>query len=207
MDGPRDLLLVFARHPEEGRVKTRLARGIGKRRAWKVYRSLLRLTLYLARAQQAAGRGVRIWITPACRLARFRRVWGRRFVCHAQRGGDLGARLRKAFDRAWREGASRVVVIGSDCPGLTPGLLGAAFRALGRSDAVIGPARDGGYYLLGLSRPAPEVFERIPWGTDRVFQKTLGRLRRHGLACRTLRKLVDVDTARDLRRVSPVFPK
>ncbi|MBI4230214.1 MAG: TIGR04282 family arsenosugar biosynthesis glycosyltransferase [Planctomycetes bacterium] len=195
---PPDTLLVFARYPEAGKVKTRLARDLGVRRALAVYRSLLRRTLDLAIARDTAGQRVRIRVAPARRLESFRSGPGRRLPCLAQSGGDLGNRLRRAFEHAWREGSRRIVVIGSDCPGLTARHLDRAFRELRAADAVLGPARDGGYYLLGLSRPAGRVFDRIPWSTDRVLATTLARMRRLRLTHRLLGTLRDVDTAADL---------
>lgn len=191
-------LLVFVRQPEIGRVKTRLARGIGKRRALSVYTSLLKTTLALARAQARAGRVVEVWVAPGSRSRTFARTRGRGLTCLPQPDGGLGRRLKKAFDRAWMNGARRVVAIGSDCPTLRRDHLEETFRCLRRLPAVLGPAADGGYYLIGLSRPVPRVFAAIPWGTERVLEATRRRLRAAGLRVRFLETLRDIDREEDL---------
>ncbi len=191
-------LLVFVRHPEIGRVKTRLAREVGKRRALFVYKSLLRSTLVLARVQAAMGRSVEVWVAPGRRLQAFQSRWGQGLSCLAQTAGDLGSRLRVAFDRSLKQGICRTVVIGSDCPDLTGDHLKDAFHALRKFPAVLGPAADGGYYLLGLSQPIPEILTRISWGTERVLETTLTRLRQKGMRWRLLETLHDVDRKEDL---------
>jgi rSAM/selenodomain-associated transferase 1 len=117
-----------------------------------------------------------------------------------QRGEDLGARLVAAFDELLRV-SDRAVVMGSDCPDLDPETIRMAFAALDDHALVLGPARDGGYYLIGLKAPAPALFEGIAWGTERVLAETLERARRLGLATRSLEVLADLDTPDDLVRL------
>jgi rSAM/selenodomain-associated transferase 1 len=117
---------------------------------------------------------------------------------HPQADGDLGDRLRAAFDHAFAGGARRVVVIGSDLPDLSAHHLRRAFRALDGAPAVLGPARDGGYWLLGLRRPVPEAFDGIPWSTGSVLARTVERLRAAGAGPALLDELADVDEAADL---------
>jgi rSAM/selenodomain-associated transferase 1 len=116
----------------------------------------------------------------------------------AQSDGDLGERMSAAFADAFREGAGRVVVIGTDCPALSPDHLAEAFEALGNHEVVLGPARDGGYYLVGLSRPADALFTDIPWGTESVLQATMERAEAVGLTQCCLQTLGDVDRPEDL---------
>jgi rSAM/selenodomain-associated transferase 1 len=129
-----------------------------------------------------------------------------------QHGTALGERLASAFADLLPDPADRAVVIGADCPDLNPAVIREAFTALDEHDLVLGPARDGGYYLIGLRRPAPALFERVSWGTDRVFAQTLERAERGGLRVATLGVLADIDTPEDLvrfvarRSVSPPEP-
>lgn len=188
-------LLIFARYPELGRVKTRLAAGLGADKALAVYRQLLdhtaavvaplpvQRTLWLAAAPPAGA--APLWPDTPYRLQPL--------------VPDLGQRMAHAFDAAFAVGARRVVIIGTDCPGLSTALLQAAFRALHTADVVLGPATDGGYYLLGLRRPQPALFQGIPWSTDTVRRDTLAAARQQGLRVHELPPLRDVDTEDDWR--------
>ena len=117
-----------------------------------------------------------------------------------QSGPDLGARLTAAFVGLFQGGSDRAVVIGTDCPDLTPEALRRALGALAGSDLVLGPAHDGGYYLIGLRRPMPALFLGIEWGSGRVLEETLSRARDMGLAAHMLEALGDLDTPADLVR-------
>lgn len=117
-----------------------------------------------------------------------------------QEGPDLGARLETAFAGLLSDPRARAVVIGSDCPDLRPGVIREAFAALDGHDLVLGPARDGGYYLIGLRRAAPELFAGVPWGTERVMAETLERAAAAGISAARLGDLDDIDTPDDLVR-------
>jgi uncharacterized protein len=189
-------VLVFVRAPRRGEVKTRLAAGIGADAALAVYRRLAERAVAAARGVEGAE--VRIHHTPA-EAADEVRAWlgeGPRYL--PQREGDLGERMEAAFAEAFAAGARRVVIVGSDLPALSPALLRRAFAALDASGAVLGPARDGGYYLLGLARPLPSLFEGIAWSTPAVLPATLERLRAAGVAPVLLEELADVDEPSDL---------
>jgi rSAM/selenodomain-associated transferase 1 len=112
--------------------------------------------------------------------------------------GDLGVRLERAFKEAFQSGTNRVVIVGSDCPGLTPKILRQAIDGLADQDLVLGPARDGGYYLIGLSRPLSPLFVNIPWGTEKVFNKTIEIVNKFGLKALLLEPLDDIDRPEDL---------
>jgi hypothetical protein len=187
--------LVFVRAPEAGRVKTRLAATLGADGALRVYRRLAEHTVREARAVDAE---LRVHFTPADRESEVR-AWlgdGPRYLAQAE--GDLGTRMEAAFRSAFADGAERVVIVGSDLPDLTAALLRRAFGALDEHPAVLGPALDGGYYLLGMRAMIPGVFDGVPWSTDAVLARTLQRMRAAGIEPALLPALADVDEADDL---------
>ena len=184
-----DTLIVFARAPRLGAVKRRLARGIGAMAALRFYRGQLAGTL----ATVARDRRWRTLLAITPRGARAR--WPRPVPRIAQQGRDLGQRMHRAA-----RGRRRVVIIGSDIPGIARRDIAAAFRALGRAHAVFGPAKDGGYWLVGLGplRPA-HPFADVRWSSRHALADTLANFRGRRIAL--LRTLRDVDTARDLRAI------
>jgi uncharacterized protein len=117
----------------------------------------------------------------------------------AQEGPDLGARMSSAFDEAFGRGAERVAIVGGDVPGLSRDDVGVALAALQDHDLVLGPARDGGYYLIGLGQRRPALFEGVAWGTGSVFATTMERAAALGLSVRVLEERRDIDTLEDVR--------
>lgn len=197
MTAPPDAILVFVRAPEAGRVKTRLAAEIGDEAALRVYRRLAEHTVAEARALGAEA-AVRIHFTPAAGGEAVRAWLGADALYLPQGEGGLGARMRAAFEAAFAAGHPRVVIVGSDLPDLSAGVLRRALRLLDAHPAVVGPAADGGYYLLGLGEMVPGAFEGIAWSTGEVLGATLARLRAAGCEPALLETLRDVDTAADL---------
>lgn len=190
-----DTVIVFARAPRLGAVKRRLARGIGAMGALRFYRAQLAA---VTRALADDPRWRLLLAATPDRAARPGRCWPRSRRCPAvvrQGGGDLGARL----DRATRGRRHRVVVVGSDIPGIARTDIAAAFRALGRADAVFGPAEDGGYWLVGLGPPQrrpSRPFAGVRWSTEHALADTIANFAGRRIAL--LRRLRDVDTAEDL---------
>ena len=188
-------LLVFARAPRPGEVKTRLARTLGDERAAALYRRMGRLVIDgVARAPatvtvcftpDGAGQELREWLGPEAA-----RYW-------PQGSGDLGERMSRMFDRAL-DASSRAVVIGTDAPAVDEHTIRRALQALDSADVVLGPSRDGGYYLLGLRRPRPELFTDIRWSTGSVMLETVDRATDAGLVVTFLEVESDIDTAADL---------
>lgn len=187
-------LLIFVRNPELGKVKTRLAATAGDVEALRIYHILLAKT-------RAAALGVATKRT-VCYSDTIEEqdIWNPLyFEKKTQHGLDLGERMRHAFETAFAEGAKKAVIIGSDCPDLNGPLLFDAFEALDRSDFVLGPVHDGGYYLLGMKKLEPSLFEGIPWSTNVVLSETLERIQHLGYARTLLPELSDVDTEADWR--------
>jgi rSAM/selenodomain-associated transferase 1 len=189
-------VLVFVRAPRPGRVKTRLAATIGAGAALRVYRRLAEHTLREARGVESAA--VRVHVDPAGAEEEVRGWLGGGAAYLPQAEGELGERMRRAFEEAFAAGNKRVVIVGSDLPGLSTGLLRRALEALEAREVVLGPARDGGYYLLGLRRVLPELFREIPWSTGEVLSLTRERLAEQGVEPLLLEELADVDEVGDL---------
>jgi rSAM/selenodomain-associated transferase 1 len=187
-------LLIFARHPELGKVKTRLARTIGQRAALAVYEELLGHT-HAATAPLAVHKI--LWLAEAKPAANPAEFWPG-YDQQEQVGADLGARMATAFTQSFAQGATAAVIIGTDCPGLTTNHLEQAFAALQTHDVVVGPAMDGGYYLLGMKTLHASFFQGKTWSTDSVLAELLAEARALHLRVRQLPQLRDVDTAEDL---------
>jgi rSAM/selenodomain-associated transferase 1 len=193
-----EYLIIFARYPTPGQVKTRLIPRLGAVGAAHLYRQMAEQTLHHAlslAAQRPLGIGV--WYTggEAAALA----AWlGPQVAYHRQHGGDLGQRLQAAFAGAFAQGHRAVVAIGTDCPDLNTALLAEAFDQLQHHSLVLGPARDGGYYLIGLREPQPRLFEGIPWSSATVLATTVERADQLGLMPAYLATLSDVDRPEDL---------
>lgn len=188
-------IAVFARWPEPGRVKTRLAPALPADLACDLHRAMLADTVAATRGA-GAERRVLMWAGAPRGAERdpppeaVGMEWG------AQAGADLGERLEAAF--ALLAGEGPVAVVGSDAPELTAARLTAALDSLGSKDLVLGPTHDGGYYLVGLARPAPGLFRGVRWSTEHAFEDTRERATARGLALATLEPLADVDTPADL---------
>jgi rSAM/selenodomain-associated transferase 1 len=195
---PRRAVLVFVRAPQPGRVKTRLAAAIGDPAALAVYRRLAGHTLAEVRALAADGVEVRVHYAPADAGDEMRAWLGDGPLYLPQADGDLGARMKDAFARAFGDGAERVVIVGSDLPEVSAALLRRAFELLDAHPAVIGPASDGGYYLLGLRGMADGIFDGMEWSTPHVLRTTVERFGAAGVRPAALEVLADVDTVDDL---------
>jgi rSAM/selenodomain-associated transferase 1 len=196
-----DHLIVFAKSPRPGEVKTRLAAGLGSALAAALYRAVAEQVL----AQTAMGDGRcprTVFFAPADAGPEMA-AWLPAERCRAQEGADLGARMAAAFAWAFAAGAAKVVLIGTDVPALSAEHVDAAREALDTHDVALGPARDGGYYLVALRRPVPALFEGVPWSTPDVLAETLARVRAAGLGATTLGALGDLDDVEDLRREWP----
>ena len=194
-------LIVFAKAPVPGQVKTRLLASLDALTAAGLYE---RLVLHCLRLAVAANVGsVALWCAPALGHPFFDRCAEEFGVeLHPQIEGDLGRRMGYAFDQTLKV-CTRALLIGSDCPSLSRDDLEKAMGILSEgADAVIGPAEDGGYVLLGLRRYRPELFEGISWGSDSVLEETRLRLRRLGWRWHELSERWDVDRPEDVDRLA-----
>jgi hypothetical protein len=187
-----NVLVVMAKYPTPGVVKTRLAERVGADAACALYRAFLADIA----ARCAAGPWSVVWaVTPGgANLAPFVGTADRQV---AQQGGDLAERMRHCFAQLLGAGVQRVVMIGADAPHIAEATLRAAFAALDEDDTVFVPTRDGGYCLVGM-RAAHDIFSGIPMGTRAVFEATRARLAALDLQCRVLDTSFDVDDLRDV---------
>jgi hypothetical protein len=193
-------ILVFARAPVPGRAKTRLVPRLGE---WRAARLQARLTLRAVRTARLAGCGTVELHAEPDRCHDFFLLCARKLRVRVenQTGRDLGERMQRAIGSALRRYRA-VILIGTDCPALRPRDLRRAARYLcGDCEAVLAPAEDGGYVLIGMKRPIGKLFEGIVWGGPAVFEQTKARLNEAGARWRALRTLWDVDRPQDLDRL------
>jgi rSAM/selenodomain-associated transferase 2/rSAM/selenodomain-associated transferase 1 len=204
----RRLLIFFVKSPEPGAVKTRLSAEIGRDLAVELYKDIGVRSL---KAVEGGDYEIRIDFHPPDRLANVKTWLGEGRVYFPQEGADLGQRMENAFKSAFSSGFTCVVLTGSDIPDLSGRIIEEAFSMLTDNGAVIGPAKDGGYYLIGFTQSGflPEVFNGIRWGTDTVFIDTMAAFKRAGGAGgagvagaqpHILPELTDIDRAEDILR-------
>ena len=186
-------LIIFVRNPEKGKVKTRLAKDIGDDKSLEVYQFLLQYTRD---------------ISVSCNCSHF--VFYSSYVHvqdafdddvftkFVQEGDDLGQRMMNAFKKVFGLGCKKVCIIGSDCYELQTETLNEAFDKLHANDAVIGPASDGGYYLLGMKQLCADLFSKKEWGTSVILDDTIASITKAGISYTELAILNDIDTIEDL---------
>lgn len=173
-----ELLIIFAKEPKLGKVKTRLAKDIGQAKALKIYKQLLNKTI--STFNNTPYRTKLLYMSK-------------------QRGRDLGTRMLNAFkDNLIKY--EKVIIIGVDCPLITRSLVRKAFQSLNSSPLVFGPAKDGGYYLTGATKALPKVFKNVDWGTHRVLKQTLEHCKLLDIKPRLLKKLYDIDTIKEYKK-------
>jgi rSAM/selenodomain-associated transferase 1 len=188
-------ICLMLKVPRPGEVKTRLGKEIGFQQAEQIYRKLVENQL-----AQLAGLEIEIHYTPGDEGGYMQGWLGPAHQYLPQSDGDLGKRLKHAMRGAFGRGAEAVLFLGGDCPDVTQDIINQAQSQLTNCDVMIGPAEDGGYYLLGLKSDHPRLFERIDWSTDRVFAQTTSRLEELHLTWGTLPRCDDVDDLASLTR-------
>ena len=194
-----NLLLIFTRNPELGKCKTRLAATVGDQTALDIYKFLLEHTSNITsklEAEKQVYYSEEIWDND---------LWqGKGFIKKLQDGIDLGERMFKAFKSGFDEGFEKIIIIGSDMYDLNQNDLEEAFKKLDDNDYVIGPAEDGGYYLLGMKKPFPGLFKNKAWGTGSVLKDTLNDLKNKEYVLLEIRN--DVDLYDDIKNLEAFQP-
>jgi uncharacterized protein len=183
-------LIIFIKNLVPGKVKTRLAKDAGDTAALEIYKNLMDHTRLVVSHIDATR-----LLFYSDRVERLDSWPEKKYSKNLQTGDDLGERMSNAFKQATEY--DKKIIIGSDCPGITPGLIEEAYTALDYHDVVIGPALDGGYYLLGMNTLIPEIFQNIPWSTDQVLLETIKILQQKRLLYKLLTPLRDVDNLED----------
>ena len=193
----RRCVILFVKLPGKGTVKSRLARDMDENFVLRLYESMVLDTIDTLKHARVP---FRICFSPPDALADARDWLGHEHAYMPQTGDDLGERMELAFASVFAEGVGEALLIGSDIPGLTAAVLGGAFHSLATHDAVIGPANDGGYYLIGFKKSTfhPAIFRDMLWSTDSVFHETVERLRMAALTVSVMPECIDVDTRADL---------
>lgn len=195
----RNALIIFARYPEPGKVKTRLAATIGNEQAAALYKEWAEKIFFESKQAKNVSHRYLFYADPGD----YKKVYAWSddgFLLQAQNGTELGDRIKAAFRKTFDDKMHKAIIIGTDAPDLTGDMIDNAIRRLDTHDIVIGPADDGGYYLLGMNRYYPDVFEDIPWSTGEVFDATVRKIKRNGLRHYELPVLSDIDTIEDLNR-------
>ncbi|GBE90508.1 TIGR04282 family arsenosugar biosynthesis glycosyltransferase [Nostoc cycadae] len=191
-------LIIFTRYPEAGKTKTRLIPALGSIGAANLQQQMTEYTLLQTQElQKAIGISVEVRFTGG-NLQLMQDWLGSELLYKSQGEGDLGSRMARSLFDAFQKRAEYGIIIGTDCPGLNSQILATAFQQLQTVDLVIGPAIDGGYYLIGVHRFIPELFANIDWGTAQVLQQTVAIAEKIGVSHTYLPALADVDRPEDL---------
>ncbi len=188
----KEAIIIFVRDPQLGKVKTRLAATVGDTRALEIYIQLLQHTFDITSPVTA---DKYVFYHDGIKEADIWRAAG--FYKKLQQGNDLGEKMNLAFAEVFSKGYYKVIIIGSDCLQLSSRIIEEAFIALDNCDTVIGPAKDGGYYMLGMKKLIPSAFENKKWSTDTVCDDTWKTILALGLTAGFLPVLTDVDTEAD----------
>lgn len=195
----KNLLIIFTRNPELGKCKTRLAATVGEETALEIYNFLLRHTVSITKDLLAAKQvwySEEIWEDDVWEDT----LYDKKLQC----GKDLGIRMANAFQEGFASGYERIIIIGSDMYDLSQNDLQDAFASLKENDYIIGPAEDGGYYLLGMKAFKPELFQEMAWGSETVLKNTLNVLKDERYCILNLRNDVDVyDDIKDIEVFKP----
>jgi len=196
-------LIIFLKAPRLGLVKTRLAKTMGVEAACMAYRQMLTTLV----DNVGALSGVELRFAPDDAESEIQPWLRSGWQTRPQGEGNLGQKLCRAFSDAHSAGAKRVVIIGSDCPEVSAADIREAWTALKNHDVVVGPATDGGYWLVGLRQPQPQLFQGIRWSSETVLAETLQRAKSSQLRIELLRILADVDTEKDWREFLDSSPR
>lgn len=188
----KNALIIFTKNLVYGKVKTRLAATIGNDKAFSVYKKLIEHT-YLITKQFNCNKIV-FYSDELIEED----IWNSDYQKQVQIGNDLGERMMNAFNLAFKHNYKQIIIIGTDCAELNDDIINKAFVELNKYDVIIGPASDGGYYLLGIKEMHKQLFENIKWSTSRVFDETIGCCNNIGLKYYLLPTLHDVDEEKDL---------
>lgn len=196
-------LIIFLKYPQIGKVKTRLAKDIGDVKALNIYKLLVSSTLNKV---QSTSFDISIYYTPKDKDKEVRKFIDFNDVnYYSQTGNNLGARMLNAFSESFTAGYKKTIIIGTDCPDINYNTISDTFNLLNNHDLVLGPATDGGYYLIGLCKISIELFNNIEWSSDKVLKKTLNIANKLNFNYKLLDFRADIDTIADLNNHKYLF--
>ena len=200
-------IIVFARLPVKGKVKTRLAKEVGIDVATSFYKVCAEHTFDEILKLDKTAVAAYLFFSEESELDEGRNWTKNNFQYYAQQGHDLGERMLNAFNTIFNAGFRNAILVGTDVPGISAELIYDAFSLLKKNECVIGPSDDGGYYLIGLKQSLFYLFNEMEWSTNEVFNKTLERLERNHLDYIVLEKMVDIDTKDDIKKWSENYKR
>ena len=192
-------LLIFAKYPDPGKVKTRMQPQVSAQDAADLYRAMVE-DLYIS-FDHSGDFNTIVYFTPESKRSAFKNWLGSGVSLKNQCDGNLGDKLGTAFKSCFNDGYKKVIAIGGDCVTITAEEISRAFETLETDDAVIGPTEDGGYYLIGTAEMIPGLFDTIAWSTELVFTQTIQKLKSSSLRFTVLEKKFDIDTVQDAERL------
>ena len=193
-------VIVFARYPEAGKVKTRLSKTMGTEFAAGFYRQMAENIFNICVALPRSINDLHLYYYNENDTERIKNWVPPEFSLHLQEGADLGEKMKNAFDLMFKNRYKKVIIIGTDCPGINRNIILKSFTKLSQYNVVTGPSNDGGYYLLGMNKFYPFLFDGIEWSSDQVLNRTIGIITQHKLKYFMLPKLIDIDTEEDLNK-------
>jgi hypothetical protein len=191
-------LVIFTRYPEAGKTKTRLVPLLGPEGAANLAKKMTEETVHVAKSFCKESGAILEVRFVGSEVNKMKKWLGENIKFSIQPDGDLGEKMSSSFNEAIEKGANKVIIIGSDCPDVDEKSLSEAFSALDNDDLVLGLAKDGGYYLIGLKTPQPELFQNIDWGTEKVLEQTVRAAATKRLSVKFLETLSDIDLPEDL---------
>jgi uncharacterized protein len=194
----KNAVIIFLKFPEKNKVKTRLAEKLDPGLAEKIYKCFI---LDMMDTLNESGYDIKVFTNSAGSIAKFKRWKNFKYDFYIQEGDDIGRKMFNAFKNIFSENYEKIILIGSDIPEINLKIINDAFKNLDSNQAVIGPAVDGGYYLIGLEKNHlnERIFEGVAWSTSKVFEQTMDNILISGLTCKTLDYLSDIDYYEDLK--------
>ncbi|PCI94866.1 MAG: glycosyltransferase [Flavobacteriales bacterium] len=187
----KKLLIIFVKNAKLGKVKTRLAKSIGDEKALEVYNQLVEIT---EKATQQLIVHKRVYFSEEIIEEKWQKT-----SKHVQKGAGLGEKMQKAFKKAFKDGFEKIILIGSDLPEISAEIIQEGFDSLDKNEVVFGPAEDGGYYLVGMKKSQPFIFENKPWSNPKLLETTLKELGKQDVSFSLLKILNDIDTFEDFK--------
>ena len=192
-------IIVFTRFPVEGKVKTRLAKNMGNKFAVSFFRACAEHTFKELLKVEEMGSDLFLFCSEENEIEQVMKWVGNNFNYYSQQGADLGLKMYNAFDTVFKRGYKNVIIIGTDAPDVSMNIIQSAISVLDNYSVVIGPANDGGYYLLGFKSKLIDLFSGIEWSTNSVFDNTIKKLNNSKVNYFVLDELTDIDTLEDLQ--------